>query len=166
MSRSFDRTLKNVKQQLLGERTPDFTGWAPADILLWHAEHGHGLEVAVAAAMPSPEEREKQQAEYRALERERQATEADAPIAPVETTLDATPESSAAEPQPPVPQPPEPGMPKAEPQWWEERAHWRQRGPRDYEWEKPEYGRCLVEYDVLNWDNGYDPFGDDEIYDE
>ena len=164
MSRSFERTLKSVKKQLLdkGKPEPDFTGAKPEDILLWHARNGTFEEV-VARAMPSEEEEQNKQAEYRALERERQATEADRPTASVEAKPTPEPDAEPPAVEPPaVEPPPEPGMLKPEPQWWEERAHWRQRGPRDYEWEKPQLGRCLVEYDVLKLDNGYDPFGRDD----
>jgi hypothetical protein len=157
MSRAFDRTLKSVKQQLLPKREPmpDFTGWNPADVVMWHLNNGESLEEMVKADRPRWEKELKKMEAKR--ERERRAAEGDArmeaTIASSKPTPDPKPEPQAAEPQPP-----EPGMPKPEPQWWEERAHWRQRGPRDYEWEKPTPGRCLVEYDVLKRDNGYDPF--------
>lgn len=160
MSRSFDRTLKNVKQQLMPKREPmpDFTGWNPADVVMWRLEHGETLRDMVREANP-PEENEREEA----AERER-ACRADEDDATPEATM--PPVDSKPEPKPtPTPEPkaepptPEPDHPKPEPQWWEERAHWRERGPRDHYWEKPTYGRCLVEYDVLNRDNGYDPFG-------
>ena len=59
-----------------------------------------------------------------------------------------------------LPKPPPPDQPKPEPQWWEERARWRQRGPGDHDWNRPQPGRCLVDYDVLRVDNGYDPFAE------
>ncbi len=160
MSRSFDRTLKGMKQQLLAKREPmpDFTGWNPADVVLWRLEHGETLQDLVREENP-PADKQREEAE---AERERacRADEEDPRTEAMTASVEPTPEPKPTpKPEPKAEPPtPEPGMPKPEPQWWEERAHWRQREPRDLYWAKPTYGRCLVEYDVLNRDNGYDPF--------
>jgi len=61
----------------------------------------------------------------------------------------------ATEPKPKPKQPRkrrEPGQPKPEKQWWEERAQWRMRGPRDEDERRgrPLY-RCIVDYDPIDY---------------
>jgi hypothetical protein len=155
MSRSFDRTLKSVKRQLLPERKapPDFTGWNPADVVQWNLENtDQTLQDMVRADKAAWEKQLKKMEAKR--ERERRAAEGDA-------RKEAVVASSETKPAPQAePEAPPPDQPKPEPQWWEERARWRQRGPGDHDWNRPQPGRCLVDYDVLRVDNGYDPFAE------
>jgi outer membrane biosynthesis protein TonB len=75
-----------------------------------------------------------------------------------------TPPATASTPQPaPAPAPPAAPpakrrprrrpkrvqAPKAEPQWWEERARWKQRGAEDYRWGDVKPNMCLVDYDPI-----------------
>ena len=54
----------------------------------------------------------------------------------------------------------EPGQPKPEKQWWEERAKWRLRGAADYDWKGDVRYSCITEYDPLDREEDYDPFGE------
>jgi hypothetical protein len=147
MSRSFDCTLKSVKRQLLPKREPmpDFTGWNPADIVMWRLEHSETLQDLV-------KEHEgwwKRQLKKMEAKRERDRLRDDG-----DARMEAMMASSETKPKPKAePEAPQPGQPKPEPQWWEEKARWRQRGPHDYDWDerKPRPGMCLVEYDPLAW---------------
>lgn len=158
MSRSFDRTLKSVKRQLLPRREPppDFTGWNPADVVHWKLENtDETLQDMVRADKVAWEKQLKKREAKR--ERERRAEEGDARMERYMASFEANPKPKAE------PQAPEPDQPKPEPQWWEERAHWRLRGRNDYDdWNRPKPGMCLVEYDVLQVDNGYDPLRRDD----
>jgi hypothetical protein len=155
MSRSFDRTLRNVKRQLLPRREPppDFTGWNPADVVQWLLENtDETLQDMVRAGTAAWEKQLKKLEAKR--ERERRAAEGDARTEAVMASSETKPAPKAE------PEAPQPDQPKPEPQWWEEKARWRQRGPDDYDWNRPKPGMCLVEYDVLQVDNGYDPFAE------
>ena len=70
-------------------------------------------------------------------EQERRAAEAEAAKAvprPLPVERPEPPEAVPVEARPAAPPPPtpEPGMPPREPQWWEEKCQWRERGPADY----------------------------------
>jgi hypothetical protein len=147
MSRAFDRTLKSVKQQLLPRREPppNFTGWKDTDVVMWRLENGETLQDLVREAQPAWEKHLKKMEAKRKRERDRRSDEGDA-------RMEAMMASSEAKPAPKAElEARQPGQSKPETQWWEERARWRQRGPEDYDWEKPRPGMCLVEYDPLAW---------------
>ena len=140
MSRSFDRTLKSVKQQLLPKRKPmpDFTGWNPADVVMWKLENTDETLQDMLRAHKAAWEKKLRKLEAK-RERERRAAEGD-------VRMEAVTASSETKPVPKVePEAPQPDQPKPEPQWWEERARWRQRGPGDDDWNRPQPGRCLVD---------------------
>lgn len=151
MSRSFDRTLKGVKQQLMPKREPrpDFTGWKEADVVMWRLDNGETLQDLVRESKKEWEKELKKMEAKRARERDRLRDEADAKMEAMLASSESKPEAKSE------PKAPQPGRPPPEPQWWEEKARWRQRGPEDYEWDdrKPRPGMCLVEYDPLEWDD-------------
>jgi hypothetical protein len=149
MSPSFDRTLKSVKQQLMPKREPmpDFTGWKDTDIVMWRLDHGETLQDLVRETEKYWRKQLKKMEAKRERDRLRDESAA---------RMDAMMASSETKPAPKAePEAPQPGQPQPEPQWWEEKARWRQRGPEDYGWDesKPRPGMCLVEYDPLEWDN-------------
>jgi hypothetical protein len=168
MSRTFDRQLKRTKQQLMPRREPepDFTGWNPADVMLWKINNGGAsYEELVRRAMPSREEQLRRREEQLEEERERKFLARERMVAEImgfpEAGSEPKPEGQNEQQEP---EQPEPEQPK---QWWEERAHWRRREPRDYYWEKAKPAMCLVEYDPLAWDNDYDPlWGKKEKYED
>jgi hypothetical protein len=131
--------LEGVARLLLPAPVPDFSGWTEEQVLLWSARNG-GFEAVVEAAnesyrpqMVTPEQHE---AELRAAGKWREETPAEPEPEPA--TVDA--ESKR-----------EPGMPPNEPQWWEEKARFRHRGPEDYDWngDKQAGYFCEVDYDPL-----------------
>src|SRR5207253_3528252 len=72
---------------------------------------------------------------------------------------DASVRNSRLPPREPQPAPAdsepkrEPGMPPPGPQWWEEKAKFRHRGPGDYDWADDKQAGYFCEVD-------YDPFKD------
>jgi hypothetical protein len=136
---AYRRKLEDLARKLVPTPVPDFTGWTADEVLMWAARNG-GFEAIVEEAndgyrptMVTPEQRE---AELR-----------------VEGKWH---EETPAEPQPVVAEAVtarEPGMPPPEPQWWEEKARFRHRGPEDYDWADDKQAGYFCEVD-------YDPFED------
>ena len=94
--------------------------------------------------------------------RETEAASADEPPPPERTTAPPVPPAPRAAPAPASPPPsatePPPKQrpklkrlraPEPEPQWWEEKARWRRRGPEDYRWGNAKANTCIVDYEPL-----------------
>ena len=136
---AYRRKLDGVARLLVPTPAPDFTGWTAEQVLLWVARND-GFEAVVEQAnegfrpkMVTPEEHE---AELRAEGKW-----------PIETPPEPQPAPVDAEPKR------EPGMPPPGPQWWEEKARFRHRGPEDYDWADDKQAGYFCEVD-------YDPFED------
>lgn len=136
--RSLERGVARVEKKRLKPK-PDKAGMTPHERLMWAAENGKFEELVAKNCrdnpplkMITPEEREV------ALRAEGKWPQPESADEPQGTPIDAEPTS------PPEPQP--------EPQWWEEKAHWRLRGPADhYVDSKP--NECIHEYDPLTYDD-------------
>jgi hypothetical protein len=100
------------------------------------------------------------------IELARRAAEAEAAklaeAAPPPDQIERPEEAKAApvDATPGAPPPPEPGMPPPEPQWWEEKCRWRERGAADYDDVDDDDG---VYYETIH---RYDPLerADEEEY--
>jgi hypothetical protein len=129
--------LLRMTRGLTRQAAPDFTGWTAQQVLLWAARNG-GFEAIVEEAnegyRPKMVTAEEHEAELRAAGKWREET----PAAPQPAPVDAEPKR-------------EPGMPPPEPQWWEEKARFRHRGPEDYDWDDDKQSGyfCEHEYDPL-----------------
>jgi hypothetical protein len=139
MSRGFDRGLKRAAELIRPERPPepDFTGWTPVEVMTWKVKNGESFEEMVRAAKVARENKRDDGTE----DRERLASEPEAPAKPAPTEK---PKRKRRKPAPPKPEPQ---------QWWEEKARWRLRGPADYDWEDVKPNECIYEYDPLTWDD-------------
>jgi hypothetical protein len=137
-----DARLRRLEKRRHREPAPDFTGWTAQQVLLWAAQNGK-YEAIVAKAskeyrpqMVTPEERE---AELKATGRWPTAGEV------AEPAPDGPP-VAAAEPEPP-------SDPERPLEYWEEKCHWRRRGPADDDdWDDDEERGgyfCEYEYDPL-----------------
>ena len=135
-----DAWLRRIEKRRRRDPEPDFTGWTAQQVLLWAAQNGKYEEIVAEASkgyrpqMVTPEERE---AELRATGRWPTASEVAEPAPD-------RPPVAMAEPAPPS----EPERPL---EYWEEKCHWRRRGPADYDWDDEEPGGyfCEYEYDPL-----------------
>ncbi|MCX7361952.1 MAG: hypothetical protein NTV97_08825 [Alphaproteobacteria bacterium] len=136
MNRTLRRRLARAKKQCVVKPEPDPDSMDGQEWLIWAMDR-YGLEELVrqsyvAAGEPDPLARD-------GAKRKTVATEAAAPEAR-EARVEATPAAIEVEKAPPEPKP--------EPQWWEEKCRWRERGPGDFCDDEGLY-ETLHEYDPL-----------------
>lgn len=139
MNRTLRRRLARAKKQCVVKPEPDPDSMDGQEWLIWAMDR-YGLEELVrqsyvAAGEPDPMARD-------GSRREAPAKEVAAPEAS-EASVEAVPRTVEVEQAPPEPKP--------EPQWWEEKCRWRERGADDY----------YDDRDLYETLHEYDPLGDD-----
>lgn len=136
MNRTLRRRLARAKKQCVVEPEPDPDNMEGQEWLIW-AMNKYGLEELVrqsyvAAGEPDPLARD-------GAKRKAVAKEAAAPKAS-EVRVEAAPAVVEVEKAPPEPKP--------EPQWWEEKCRWRERGAEDF-YDDGDLYETLHDYDPL-----------------
>lgn len=139
MNRTLRRRLARAKKMCAVEPEPDPSNLEGQEWLTW-AMGRYTLEELVMqsyAASGEPASPARDDAT-----REAGANEAAAPTA-IETRVEATPATVEVEQAPPEPKP--------EPQWWEEKCRWRERGAGDF-YDDGDLYETLHDYDPLEDD--------------
>lgn len=136
MNRTLRRRLARAKKQCAVEPEPDRSSMTPQEWTMWEMER-YGLEELVRrsyedAGEPDPMARGD-------AKREAEAKEPAIPKAS-EARVEATPAAVEVRETPPKPKP--------EPQWWEEKCRWRERGAEDF-YDDGDLYETLHEYDPL-----------------
>lgn len=136
MNRTLRRRLARAKKMCAVEPEPDPSNMEGQEWLMW-AMDKYGLEELVMQSYAESGETDAPAPD--GAEREVGAKEAAAPKA-IEARVETTPAAVEVEQAPPEPKP--------EPQWWEEKCRWRERGAEDF-YDDGDLYETLHDYDPL-----------------